>query len=82
MLTVPCNIRCFKNRGWDSEGNNLVHHVMCHSYLGPVYTMDHGRWPFSMLRVLAKSLGPSLGVNQMYTKRNDHGPKNESAYFF
>ena len=24
-------------------------------------------------------LGPSLGVNQMWTKRNDHAPKSECA---
>jgi hypothetical protein len=29
-----------------------------------------------------KLLGPSLGVNWMWTKRNDHAPKNESAEVF
>ena len=29
-----------------------------------------------------KPLGPSLGVNQMWTKENDHAPKNECADFF
>ena len=49
--------------------------------------MDHGRWPFpwSYLMVqlswydflkkqFTKPLGPSLGVNQMWTKRNNHAP--------
>ena len=54
--------------------------------LGPLDTMDHERWPFSMLRFLqkislqlTKPLGPSLGVNRMWTKRNDNAPKNECA---
>ena len=54
--------------------------------LGPLDTMDHERWPFSMLRFLqkislqlTKPLGPSLGVNRMWTKRNDYAPKNECA---
>ena len=56
---------------------------------------DHGRWPFSMVwldgptfmvRFLqfssTKPLGPLLGVNRMWTKRNDHAPKNECAHYF
>ena len=52
---------------------------------------DHGRWPFSMVQLpwfdflknqLTKSLGPSLGVNQMWTKRNDHAPKSECVLMF
>ena len=39
----------------------------------------HG--PTSMVRLLKelvlKALGPSLGVNQMWTKKNDHAPKRE-----
>ena len=30
----------------------------------------------------SKLLGPSLGVNQMWTKRNDHAPKCEWADYF
>ena len=56
----------------------------------------HGRWPSSMVRhdgptygpisflflnQFTKPLGPSLGVNRMWTKRNDHAPKNECASF-
>ena len=42
---------------------------------------DHGRWSFSMVQLpwfdfckclFTKFLGPSLGVNRMWTKRNDH----------
>jgi hypothetical protein len=39
-----------------------------------------------MVRVLKKlvlkAFGPSLGVNQMWTKKNDHAPKSEGADFF
>ena len=57
--------------------------------------LDHGRWPFlmvwvhgptSMVRLLEnivwKALGPSLGVNQMWTKKNDHAPKSECVGIF
>ena len=67
----------------------------CLWYLGPVYTMDHGRGPFPMVRVhgptsmvqllktlVLKALGPSLGVNRMWTKKNDHAPKSECVDFF
>jgi len=27
-------------------------------------------------------LGPSLGVNRMWTKKNDHAPKSECVEFF
>ena len=56
---------------------------------------DHGRGFFSMVRVHAptfmvrllkksvlKALGPSLGVNRMWTKKNDHASKSECADFF
>ena len=33
------------------------------------------------LNQFAKCLGPSLGVNRMWTKKNDHAPKNECADF-
>jgi hypothetical protein len=29
-----------------------------------------------------RALGPSLGVNQMWTKKSDHAPKSEGADFF
>jgi hypothetical protein len=32
-------------------------------------------------KIVLKGLGPSLGVNQMWTKKNDHAPKNEGADF-
>ena len=34
----------------------------------------HGRISF---KSIYKALGPSLGVKQMWTKRNDHAPKSE-----
>ena len=56
---------------------------------------DHGGWllPWSNSMVqlpwsnflkiqFTNSLGPSLGVNRMWTKKNDHAPKSESADFF
>ena len=48
--------------------------------------MDHGKWRFSMVQLLKKlvlkALGPSLGVNWMWTKKNDHAPKNECVDLF
>ena len=56
---------------------------------------EHGGWPLlmvrfhgstSMVRLLEKSvlkaLGPSLGVNRMWTKKNDLAPKSECVVFF
>ena len=57
---------------------------------------DHGRWFFSKVRrdgstsmvwflkkkQITKPLGPSLGVNWMWTKRNDCAPKSEWVDFF
>jgi hypothetical protein len=60
--------------------------------IGPVFIMDvksdHGRWPFFMVRFhglipqnqFTKLLGPSLGVNRMWIKRNDHAPKNDDFF--
>jgi hypothetical protein len=55
---------------------------------------DHGRWPLSMVRVygltfvvrlhkklVLRALGPSLGVNRMWTKKSDHAPKSEGVDF-
>ena len=63
--------------------------------LGPVYTIDDevGSWkmvifngPRSWSDFFTKnsieSLGPSLGVNRMWAKKNDHVPKSECANFF
>ena len=54
-----------------------------------VYTMDHefGPWKRAFFNGpirLPKKLvwGPSLGVNQLWTKKNDHAPKNECANVF
>ena len=62
---------------------------------GFVYTMDHEVIPwnmaFSMVQLpwshflknqFTKLLGPSLGVNQTWTKRNDHAPKSECIRLF
>ena len=42
--------------------------------------------PTSMARFLKKQvmnpLGPSLGVNQMWTKKDDHAPKSECVDLF
>ena len=40
----------------------------------------HG--PISQKNNLQSLLGPSLGVNWVWTKRNDHAPKNECAHYF
>ena len=64
----------------------------------PVYTMEHevGPWmmafshgPTSMvwfliiiIIIITESLGPSLGINWMWTKRNDHAPRTECVDFF
>ena len=44
--------------------------------------LDHGRYPISLKNQLRKPLGPLLGVNQMWTKRNDHAPKSGRADLF
>ena len=52
---------------------------------------DHERWPFSMVQLhvlisskksFPKAFGPSLGLNRMWIKRNDHAPKNECVDLF
>ena len=43
---------------------------------GPNFRSDYLRNQFKKL------LGPSLGVNRMWTKKNDHPPKSECADFF
>ena len=53
---------------------------------------NHGRWPLSMVQLpyfgyfknkqIYNPLGPQLGVNRMWTKRNDHPPNNECAEFY
>ena len=57
----------------------------------PVYTMDHevGPWKMafshgsiSLKLQFTKPWGPSLGVNQMWTKRNDHVAKVNVMIFF
>jgi len=39
-------------------------------------------WSDFLKHQFTKPLGPSLGVNQMWTKRNDHAPKNKCVDFF
>jgi hypothetical protein len=34
------------------------------------------------LKLVLKALGPSLDVNRMWTKKDDHAPKCECAEFF
>ena len=38
-------------------------------------------WSDFLKNQFTKPLGSSLGVNQMWTKRNDHAPKSECADF-
>jgi hypothetical protein len=33
-------------------------------------------------KLVLRALGPSLDVNQMWTKNNDHAPQNEGIDFF
>ena len=44
----------------------------------------HG--PTSMVRLhkilVLRALGPSLGVNRMWTKKSDHAPKSEGVDYF
>ena len=51
-----------------------------------LFSMLRVHGPTSMVRLLKeivlKALGPSLGVKQMWTKKNDHAPKSECADFF
>ena len=66
----------------------------CKTCIGPIYTMDHKVWPWKMgfFRVqlpwfyilkdqFTECLGPSLVVNRMWTKKNDHAPKSECGNF-
>ena len=57
------------------------------------WTMEDGLFQWSSLMVnllcsdflknqFTKPLSPSLGVNQMWTKKNDHAPKSEGVDFF
>ena len=62
--------------------------------LGPVYTTDHEVGPWKMafvnglsswsefIKIVLRALGPSLGVNRMWTKKSDHAPKNEGDDVF
>ena len=36
---------------------------------------------FPTEKLVLRALGPSLGVNRMWTKKNDHAPKSERADF-
>ena len=38
-------------------------------------------WSDFLKLQFTKRVGPSLGVNQMWTKRNDHAPKNECVVY-
>ena len=46
---------------------------------------NHGIWPFPwsdfLRNLFTPPLGPSLAVNSIWTKRNDHAPKNDCAGF-
>jgi hypothetical protein len=50
--------------------------------------MEEGisQWSKFMVRLLKKivlkALGSSLGVNQLWTKKNDHAPKNDCGDLF
>jgi hypothetical protein len=50
--------------------------------------MEEGisQWSKFMVRLLKKivlkALGSSLGVNQLWTKKNDHAPKNDCGDFY
>ena len=39
-------------------------------------------WSDFLKKSITKPLGPSLGVNRMWTKRNDHATKSECVDFF
>ena len=39
-------------------------------------------WPNLLTNQFIRPLGPSLGVNRTWTKRNDHAPKSECVDFF
>ena len=39
-------------------------------------------WSDFLKKAIYKVFGPSLGVNRMWTKRNDLAPKNECGDFF
>ena len=39
-------------------------------------------WSNFLKNQVTKSFGPSLGVNWMWTKKNDHAPQSEYVHFF
>ena len=51
-----------------------------------IYSMVRVHGPTFIIRlhikIVLKALGPSLGVNRMWTKKNDHAPKSECVDFF
>ena len=74
--------------------NSLNHTVWCKQYKNwlkqcnegrfKLWTMEDGLFPWSnfLKEQFTKSLGPSLGANWMWTKRNDHAPKVNVLIFF
>ena len=85
--------KCFANvHKYDKCGRMNVHllgvvYTMDHE-------VGRGKWLLSMVRVHGRTfvtwlleklvlrvLGPSLGVNRMWTKKNDHAPKSEGVGF-
>jgi hypothetical protein len=63
-----------------TKDKEFSHATPC--YLRPIYNVDHGRWPFSMVQVhgptsmvwlpknlVLKALGPSIGVNKCGPRR-------------
>ena len=74
-----------------SEHINWILDLESEVHSRPVYTMHHEvkprkiaffHGPISLKNQFTKPLGPSLGVNRMFTKKNDHAPKSECADFF
>jgi hypothetical protein len=48
---------------------------------GGPFSMVPLSWSDCLENQFTKLLGPSLGVNQMWTKKNDYASKNECADF-
>ena len=89
--THNCKNHCSRPTTWSTKPPPGQKHLT----LGPVYTLDHevGPWKmaFPMVQLpwsdlwrnqIMKPLGPSLGVNRMWIKRNDLAPLSECADFF
>ena len=87
------NWRSYEKNGYGHNLDMLTYRYCTKARVGLHYgpwsrTMEEGlfQWSKFMVRLLEKyvlkALGPSLGVNQVWTKKNDHASESECVDFF